>query len=98
MMRCTLPKESAVSYSTIIREERSHRLQITALLPVISPLATPYGMLGRIRSEVIIAGAEDCANPDFDRRFAAIIPLPAIAEPSRKWRRLGGLGFFSLEI
>jgi hypothetical protein len=50
-------------------------------------------MLGRIRSEVIIAGAEDCANPDFDRRFATTIPLPAIAEPSRKWRRLSWSGF-----
>ncbi|MBD0302155.1 MAG: hypothetical protein ICV85_08205, partial [Tolypothrix sp. T3-bin4] len=44
--------------------------------------------LGRILSDVISAGAETCANPDFDNRSAAMMLPPVMAELSRKRRRV----------
>ncbi|WP_347277048.1 MULTISPECIES: hypothetical protein [unclassified Coleofasciculus] len=76
-----------IEYFTIMRPGRLQRLHTTALLPVMSPLATPNGICGRILSDVTIAGAATCACPDFDNKSAATIPPPVRVQPSRNRRR-----------
>lgn len=55
--RTASPNESLVAHSTTRRAGRSVRLHTMARSPVTSPLWTPYGMAGRIRSGVTTAGA-----------------------------------------
>ena len=95
--RWRFANEAVVAYSTISRAGRSVRLQITARSAETSPLCTPEGTPGRIRSEVITAGA--AVWPQTVRALPAPRAMPprARAELERKerlespeadWRRI----------
>src|SRR5215813_7339265 len=88
MTRRTSWNASVVAYSTMRRAGRSVRLQTIAASAVISPLATPHGIAGRVLSAVMIAGAVPCATTRREPNAPASAATPAMVIDERNARRL----------
>src|SRR5215467_10775856 len=84
VIRRALRNASFVANSTRSRAGRSVLLHTMARSPVTSPLCTPYGNTGRLRSDGTTAGACPCAH---DRPPTTKLPA-APAAPLRMLRLL----------
>src|SRR5262245_8618068 len=89
-MRAASRNESLVAHSTCRRAGRSVRLHTIARSPRTSPVWTPYGIAGRILSEVTAAGAVPWAHAGRRASDAVARPPMARADVPRNLRRFMG--------